>query len=129
MEAFNAHIRLQNPSFPAASLEWGDPEAERAHSEEHFRYFGYTSPDNNMVVHVAKDFGSLPDVFLYGIMAHEFGHLLAGNLWNDWGEEAADEAVEDILGLGILYGTPLEIQYLTCQDVWTIKSAAPEIFG
>jgi hypothetical protein len=125
VDAFNQYTVVRVPGFEPASLVWGDPEAERAHREVAFRHFAYTVQNGDIAVYVSRDIGQLPDRFLYGIMAHEFGHLLAGHEWNNWTEAGADEAAYEYLDLVINYGSDLDLQYLTCQEVHEVKSSLP----
>jgi len=127
VDALNKYTSKRVPGFGPASLVWGDHEAERAHTEDAFRHFAYTVENGTISVHVARDIGQLPDRFLYGVMTHEFGHLLAGHLWGEWTEAAADEAAYQFLDLMIRYESDLDLQCLTCQEVHEIKSVLPEV--
>lgn len=127
INGFNAYTITRVKNFDPAFLVWGDVEAERAHEEDHHRYFAYTAEDSDGV-HVAKDLGQLDDRFLYGIVAHEFGHLISGHIYGDWSEEGADNVVEDLLDIVIMYGTPLELQNITCPEVHAVKATLIEEF-
>lgn len=128
IDAFNRYTMGRVPEFDPAYLVWGDLEAERAHTEDAFRHFAYTVQDGDIAVHVARDIGQLPDRFLYGIVGHEFGHLLAGHEWGNWTEAGADEAAYAYLDIVINYGSDLDLQYITCKEVQDVKATLPETF-
>lgn len=100
-------------------LDWSCPLAEQDHAES-FRQFAHVFHTDNRVC-VAWEIGRLPDRFLYGLMAHEFGHVMAWGIWQDDSEAGADRAAEDFLGLTIRYGTEYDIQFLTCPEVHDVK--------
>ena len=99
-------------------LNWKCPLAEHHHLKS-FRQFAHTLDldYDDRTVCVTAEIGQLPDEFLYGILAHEFGHIIAVEIWDDDTEEGADRAVDVFLELDIRYGTPWELEFVDFQDV------------
>lgn len=58
-------------------------------NEKDHRVFAHTRHFPNVVCLHPK-IESLPMENLRGILAHEIGHIMAGALYDDWSEEAAD---------------------------------------
>jgi hypothetical protein len=84
--------------MPRAIIVANCPIADRDHKKS-LRQYAHTFHKIGFVC-VSKEIWPLPELHLYGILAHEIGHLLAGQ---DASEEDADAAVEIELGLTIRY--------------------------
>jgi hypothetical protein len=54
---------------------------------------------------------------ILGILAHEFGHLLAIEYWGDYSENAADRSCKQWLNLDIKYSFPHAMQSLSNRDI------------
>lgn len=94
---------------------WGCPLARFDKSRED-RVYAHTNHVRGVVC-VSEDLCKLRDSFVYGILAHEFGHELAFRFEGDHSEEGADQAALKYLDLPIHYGTPLNVQYLDTKDM------------
>lgn len=80
--------------------------AEREHSESSRQYAHVLHVNGSICV--ANDIWRLSRGNLYGILLHEFGHLIVehesmGNVSGDLQEEAADEAIARMFGIDIRY--------------------------
>lgn len=120
LDDFNATCQRKYTHFRPFSLHHC-PLAESDHAKEE-RVFAHTLHLPNTVC-VCQDIEKLNDDFLYGIMAHEFGHILADVAWNDQSEPGADTAAHKFLGTKINYGSPLALEYLSASDVKRVKNA------
>jgi hypothetical protein len=66
------------------------------------RVFAHTRHiPNTVCVHPHLD--QLPPSHIRGILAHEIGHILSGEMFNDWSEEAADTFCLEYLGYPLDY--------------------------
>lgn len=90
--------------------------ADKDH-KEYMRQYAHTFHKGNNVICVAREFFDLPDEHYYGLLAHEIGHILAGE--KEKREYKADELVNKIFGIKIKYKDSIYgdwLQYLTELD-------------
>ena len=123
LKALNLYARARVHGFIPPRLNWRCHIAERDHTLS-MRQFAHTNHHPHMIC-VAANIGRLHDRFLYGVLAHEMGHLLSFMLWEDFTEDGADEAAAEFLGLEIQYQGPLNLEAISCPEIHRIKSYLP----
>jgi len=107
--------------FISLSLRWSCPVAEQDHRSA-FRQFAHVFHDDDPgAICVAAEIGQLDDEYLYGILAHEFGHLIAQEFHEDDSEDGADLAAEEYLGIPIYYRTRYDLEWIPRDLIWKLR--------
>lgn len=88
------------------------------------RVFAHTNHVYDVICIVEKA-SLLSYPYIYGILCHEIGHILAIKLWEDDRESAADEAAYCFLGMIIHYGDR-NIQYISSESMASIHTIGAE---
>jgi len=108
----------------------GCPEVEKVHRKT-FRIFAHQGHYGQSVC-VAGDIAYLPTGELYGILAHELGHIMVDilrrydkHIWND--QDTADLAWYLETHIPILYRGKLRLEFLEDRDIREIRREAREI--
>ena len=123
VSAFNQRGRAIDGAFVRAQLQGCDL-AEKDHRES-WRVHAHTIHLPNTIC-VCADIEALPEPHLYGIIAHEFGHLLADKQQGEHTESEADRAAERFFGISIEYRSPQRIQWLSDADIAKVKGTREE---
>jgi hypothetical protein len=118
-EDLSAYVQERVPDLPRIKLEVDCKYAIQDHEEE-LRVFAHTLHLKDTIC-VHSDLNKLSDAYIYGILAHEFGHIIADTFWDDPDEEAADLAAREFLGLDIFYGSEYDLEYLSSYDIMKVK--------
>jgi hypothetical protein len=109
-------------------LFWGCPLA-RYDNQMKGRTFAHTNHLDDVIC-VSERLGLLNEPYLYGIIAHEFGHLIAlHEIGQGHSEKDADDAVWQHTLLKIKYGTPQHIQYLSDEDIAMVKESFNDAYA
>lgn len=93
--------------------------AEKEHAKSKRQYahtFHRTGMNQEPVICVCQEFWELPPEHFYGLLAHELGHIIAGQ---NRGEAAADIAFYKRYGITVRYKDSLfgkDLQYLDEND-------------
>ncbi len=113
----------------------GCPAAEKAHAKE-WRVFAHVERDGRTIC-VAKDIENLKPQYVWGIILHEFGHILAlwvGEKWHLRGsvkgvkhigqpaERMADKTIAKVLGVELLFDKELELEYVSTGTIRRLKA-------
>lgn len=113
-ETFDLVFGLVIPDL-RVRLVVGSPDVERFHRESERQFAATVTRSNRpgeFEVHVVKDAAKLKDGFLIGILLHELGHVLAHLAHGPNHEESDADLALVQHGIGLAYGSPLNIQYV-----------------
>lgn len=112
---FNALTAEQFPDFEPLALNWECPVAEEDHVHS-FRQFAHVFHMDGFIC-TSSEIDLLADRHIYGLIAHEFGHVIADGIWDETEERDADDAVLEVFGVQIHYGGALNLEYLNKEDL------------
>jgi len=80
------------------------------------RVFAHTLHEPDRIC-VFEDLGKLYKKYLYGIMLHEFGHIIADHYFIDHSEDLANSIMKDFFHLTIKYSQDIfKIEFLNKRD-------------
>ncbi|NIW14384.1 MAG: hypothetical protein GWN31_10730 [Candidatus Thorarchaeota archaeon] len=114
-EELNELMEQQVEGIDPLLLWYGCPIARWDNADKK-RVFAHTNHIQGVVC-VTERLDLLQTPFVYGILAHEFGHELAIQILDDDSEKGADTAALSYLGLPIHYGTEMRLQYLEQKEI------------
>ena len=112
----------------------GHPEIEEKHSKI-WRIFAST---DGATIRIAKDLENLPEPYLWGIILHEYGHIVAIRMGlsdhqrpplkgvphiKQPAEGEADCAISRTLGVSLLFDAFLQLECLSDRDIRKLKNA------
>jgi len=115
----NAYMEQRVEGLEPLLLWYGCPVARWDNADQK-RVFAHTNHVRGVVC-VTERLDLLQERFVYGILAHEFGHELAIQLLSDTSEEGANAAALSYLGLKIVYGTEMNLEYLSPEEIKLLK--------
>lgn len=107
------------PSVKPLLLWYGCPVARWDHQCKQ-RVFAHTNHFRGIVC-VCEEIAKLHKRYVYGIIAHEFGHELAMRFFDSGSEESADDAAEQFLDLKIQYGSSLNLEFITKEEIESLQ--------
>lgn len=126
IEAFETFRRLIYPLAPVeVALRIGTPTIEKKHAEVE-RIFASTETvdDHSFEIHVARDMECLKDRHIWGIMSHEWGHVLAIYLHGNHEESGADMVMLEWYGVPHEHGSFLNVQWLPPELIKKLRALA-----
>ena len=111
LAALREHAALMDVRIPAIRLKFDCPIAEESYLGDQ-RFVAHAFHQGNTIIClVARGIGRLTPHKMFGVIAHEVGHIMS-NVQDDSAEGAADQWMRERLGIEIYYDSTDSLEFL-----------------